>query len=646
MSKPVEPKCTRELSEKDGKKIARFSGNFRMARQIAEGKTDGWFSVTSEEPCMDWCYLNGQWQRAYVVLSHTPGAIEMTRMDKGLNLRDGHGGDQCAKLEGVTIRGNKLGGTSINWSVSERAQVLRADYESGVRDDVSVEADYSPDNLVITGERNGVPVVRCTSWVPLAAALAIVTPADPKVGTNRSADGQSATPPAETSIKPVTAPAVVPSVVTRSKPMDAKTPEQIAREKQGADTAEVFAICAHFGVPNDKAMQFARELTPLDEVRAIVLRDFAGKKATTEAEKPVVARQQEIMTNAPKGKEYSVRRAILAALEKRDGTPSGVDCGFERECSQEAAKVTGKNPGGMYIPWDAPMNRAFSITGGTGSNAISQTLRQDMFIDYLYAKLILNKLGVMILPGLVGDILLPKQTAANSGGWVDETTGGTAGVPTLGQVKGTPHTVSAYTEITRQLLQQATPAADTIVMNTLMNSIARTIQLGAFHGTGANNQPLGLFPALAAGYQGQAAITEATVGTSGSPTYAEIEAAMAIPEEANVDGPFKFAMRPTAFRKLKTTARGTTIFLPVANEDAGNKFVADAPAETTSALTAGYAAYGQFDTMALAMWGATDIIVNPYALDTAGGLRITALQTVDVLHRYLSAFAWSSKFGS
>jgi HK97 family phage major capsid protein len=251
-----------------------------------------------------------------------------------------------------------------------------------------------------------------------------------------------------------------------------------------------------------------------------------------------------------------------------------------------------------------------------------------------------------VLPGLVGDILLPKQTAANSGAWVDETTGGTAGQPTLGQVKGTPHTVSAYTEITRQLLQQSSPAADTIVMNTLMASIARTIQTGAFHGTGANNQPTGLFKALLSGYQGQAAIAEMTVAVDAAPTYAELEAGMAIPEEANVDGPFKWAMRPTAFRKLKTLARGTDIFLPVANEVGGQGFVADAPAFRTSGLTAKYAAYGQFDTMALAMWGATDLIVNPYALDTAGGLRITALQTVDVLHRYVNAFAWSTKFGS
>jgi hypothetical protein len=184
-----------------------------------------------------------------------------------------------------------------------------------------------------------------------------------------------------------------------------------------------------------------------------------------------------------------------------------------------------------------------------------------------------------------------------------------------------------------------------LVMNDLVESVARTAQTAAFHGTGALNQPVGLFTALSAGYQGYAAITEATVSTDGSPTYAEAEDMIATMEEANVDGTFKWVMRPKAFRYFKTVGRvGTTGFVPAAVEENGTKYVADMSAETTTSLTTKYAAVGRWDAMVQAMWGALDLTLDPYSLSTRGALRVVALQSMDFGYRYLPAFGWSSKF--
>jgi HK97 family phage major capsid protein len=640
--------------ERDGKKFARVAGAFKLAREIKDGKTVTWLSVSSETPCRDVVYLNGQWQRAMVVLSHRPDAVDLCRLDKGLNLRDGHGGDQVAKLEGCTLRGGKLGGTAINWSVSERAQVLRSDYENGVRDDVSVEGDYDPSTLSIVGELDGLPLVRCDRWTPLAAALGIVTAADPNVGVNRSASAEpeaKPTPDATNKQINIAVPAKAPNAA-RSKAME-KTPEQIAAEARGNEVAEIMARCAHFEVPLEKTMQLVREQKTLTEVSDIVLRDYAGKKAASAASaaaaaRPVEDAQKPIVgtTARASGRTFSIARMALAQAAQMKGEKCPVDAGFEIECSREAEIAMGRKAQGMYIPWDAPIHRAFELTSN-GSNVVAQNLRPDLFVDYLYAKTILAELGVTMLPGLVGDILLPKQSGQIATGWVDETTAVAAGNPTMIQVKGSPHTAGAYCDITRQLMLQSTPAADIIVQSTLVNSLARTIQLGAFHGTGANSQPTGLFTALAAGYQSQAIVAAATVTNPG--TFAELEALKAAPEEANVDadGECKWAMRPTAFRKLKGVGRvGTTGAVPIAVEDRGAKFVADNPCLCTSALTAGYGVYGKWSTMAVGMWGATDIIVDPYSLSTSGKLRIVALQNVDVMHRYLVAFGYATTFAA
>ena len=626
-----EPTINREWIERDGKRLAPLSRSASLSRE--GGKTSVWFSVSSEEPCADVVWLGDRWQRAMVVLPHQPAAVNMARVKDGIALRDKHGGDQVAMLKNPVLRGGKLGGTEIAWSCSERAQILRADYESEVRRDCSVEGDYDPADLVQTGEMDGVPLVRVARWTPLAAALGVVVPADPTVGLNRELAGGSqgqadraqekTITPEKTTADPVED---VP-VITRETTMSDKT-------LSGADAAEISALCRHYDVPAEKATEFLRDAMSVSSVREIVLREYAEKKV----QKPAVVAEQ-----TPIARDADRKFSILRAIQHQAGMK--VDAGFELEMSKEAAIKTGKAARGLLIPWDAKVERTF-ITTSNGSNVIAQNLRPDLFIDFLYAKMVLPKLGVQMLPGLVGDILLPKQSGSITNGWVDETTAVSSSDPTIIQVKGTPKTAGAYTDISRQMLLQSTPAAEAIVQNSLFESLARTIQLGALEGTGANNQPTGLKTALASGYQNQSAVAEATVSSSGAPTYAEIETMKALPEESNVDGEMMWCMRPTAFRKLKTTARGTTIYTPVAIEDKGEKYVADNLTATTSATTAGYAYYGRWDTMAIGLWGATDLIVDPYSLSTSGKLRLVSLQSVDVMHRYLVGFAWSSKFGS
>jgi HK97 family phage major capsid protein len=434
------------------------------------------------------------------------------------------------------------------------------------------------------------------------------------------------------------------------------------------ETVEIFALARDYDVPQEAINKHVTEGGSLADFRGIVLRDFAGQKAKADAARAVeaaaVARKQTGISGtvpADKAAQFSLLRAMRGHAKRMNPALDiqAEDDGLEREICTETVRLIrqnpeGKNyvPRGLPIPWDLvrgnAVSREFNIAG-TGSNVVAQNLRPELFIDYLRAKLILAKLGITTLTGLVGDVLIPKQTATAAAGWVDETTAGTAGTMTVGQIKVTPHTLGAYTDISRQLLLQSTPSADMLVMNDLTESLARSIQLAGFHGTGANNQPTGLAVMLASGIvaQGIAAVTEATVSSDGNPTYAEIEAMLAGVEEANIDGEFKWALRPTAFRKLKGVGRvGTTGAIPIAIEEKGVKYLADSVAETTSALTTKYAFAGRWDSMVMAMWGALDLTLDPYSLSTRGALRVVALQSVDFGYRYGPAWGWSSKFAA
>ena len=668
-----------KFAEKKTEPIVTLTRAFESVSQItnepAENERAGWVSVSSDafiksmvrSSSLRACGVDrvcaaspdnpDPRQPAYVALSHATGAIKGDWTKDGIVIRDGHGGDTIARVVPAYIRSGKLGGDKILWGSSERAQIIKRDVESGVRRNISVEGDWDDSDLELTGEKDGIPVIRATRWTPLAAAFCDV-PADPTVGVARSHD---AVVPEAVKVETKT---LETPVALRSKKMS----EEAKSGLSAKDTVEIFALARDYNVPQEQVTRHITEGKSVQDFQGIVLRDFAANKAKADEARTVeaakVARTVTPTSEtvpADKLAQFSFMRAIrgMAKSMKPDLDIPAEDYGLEREISQECVRLIRQHPEGktyqprgMAIPWDlvrntnGNINREFNIAG-TGSNVVAQNLRPELFIDQLRAKLILAKLGITTLTGLVGDVLIPKQTATAAGGWVDETTAGTAGTLTVGQIKVTPHTLGAYTDISRQLLLQSTPSADMLTMNDLVNSLARSIQTGGFHGTGANNQPVGLFTALSAGYQGYAAITEATVSSDGNPTYAEIEALLASVEEANVDGELKFAMRPTPFRKLKGVGRvGTTGAVPIANEVGGVKFVADAITETTSSLTSKYAAAGVWDSMVMAMWGALDLTLDPYSLSTRGALRVVALQSVDFGYRYLPAFGWTSKFAA
>ena len=669
------------------KRITRaFETACEMKHEPADGTTHGWVSVCSDAPIRSMVRSSSlravgyertceatpddpsPRQPAHVILSHAPGAILGDWVKDGIVLRDNHGGDTVARLMPACVRNGKLGGDQILWGTSERAQVIKRDVESGVRRNLSVEGDWDDKDLELEGEKDGIPVIRAARWTPLAAAIVDV-PADPLVGVARSNDTSTRTE--ETKIENKPSPAVpVVAPVTRSKNIMTEQEQKEHDIQRSKENVEIFAMAREYNVPQEQVTEHIIKNKSLAEFQGIVLRDFAAKKAAADAAR-VAAPVEKSKVSGLSGSvspdklaQFSLLRAVRGYARRLDSsieTVAGEDDGLEREICQETlrlirAQPAGKNysPSGLPIPWDLVMSnskgtfaREFNIQG-TASNIIKQDLHPEMLIDFLRAKLVLNELGITTLTGLVGDVLIPKQTGTATQGAVAESTATTESDPTFGQIKVSPKHIGSNTIISRQTMMQSTPSADMLVMNDLINGLARKIQTFGFHGTGANSQPVGLFTALSAGYQGYAAITEATVSGDGTPTYTELQAMMGTPEEADVDGTFKWCMRPKAHRYLKGVGRvGTTGFVPIAT---GSPYtdakVDDAACSCTTSLTSKYAAYGRWDSMLLAMWGAADLIVNPYTYANRGAVEITVLQSVDFGYRYLPAFGWSSKFAA
>jgi hypothetical protein len=51
--------------------------------------------------------------------------------------------------------------------------------------------------------------------------------------------------------------------------------------------------------------------------------------------------------------------------------------------------------------------------------------------------------------------------------------------------------------------------------------------------------------------------------------------------------------------------------------------------------------FGVWSQLVIGLWGALDLLVDPYALSTSGGIRVIGLQSMDVMVRNGQSFAYN-----
>lgn len=335
--------------------------------------------------------------------------------------------------------------------------------------------------------------------------------------------------------------------------------------------------------------------------------------------------------------QYSMVRAMRAAA-KGDWN----EAGLEKEASDAYAKRVGIDPQGFWVPQDVLEKRDLTVgTTTAGGYLVDTDLQPQSFIEMLRNKMVLRAAGAQFLGGLVGDVAIPKQTAGGTGYWVVESGSPTESQQTVGQMALTPHTLGAFTDISRKLLKQSSLDVEMFVRNDLASIIAIAIDLAGLHGTGADNQPTGV--AATSG------IGSVAGGTNGlAPTWAHI---VSLETEVAVDnadvGALAYITNPKVRGKLKTTAVGTDQRMVwEKGPDPLNGYPAHVSSQVSSTLTKGGSGavcsaifYGNWADLIIGMWGGLDILVDPYTGGTAGTVRVVALQDVDVAVRHAQSFS-------
>lgn len=373
--------------------------------------------------------------------------------------------------------------------------------------------------------------------------------------------------------------------------------------------------------------------------RGITVEEFQRELIAHMSTKPLPT--ADIGLTAKEIKSFSVLK-IARYLANPDAAASR-EMAFERECSDAVSKILGRSAQGVFLPSEIQRRDLVVGTPTAGGNLVATELKAGSFIEMLRNAMVLDRLGVTMLTDLRGNIAIPKQTGGATIYWVAENTAPTESQQTIGQVLMSPKTAGGFTDIGRTLMNQSSIDVEAFVMRDLATSLGLGIQLAAIAGTGASNQPSGLLTRITPTVIG---------GTNGlAPTWDHIIDLESQVSVANADvGTMGYLVNAKTRGKLKRTQKfASTNGDPIWDRNTGeplNGYQAAVTNAVPSNLTKGTSSgvcsailYGNFADLMIGMWGATDLIRDPYTASASGGVRIVALQDVDVNVRTTESFA-------
>lgn len=605
-------------------------------------------AFASEAPYQRW------W--GHEILDMAPGSVDLSRLNAAHPLLLNHDpAQQIGVVERAWLDSDRKARAVVRFSRSALGQEVFQDVQDGIRELVSV--GYSIDDMVLESRNGDDATYRVTRWTPFEVSIVSV-PADASVGV-----GRALTPAGVSNAQPKEIPM---SDTTTAAPAATQQPDirVIATEVLTAErqrTASIRAMGATHGLAAEAEAAIAAG-AGVDQFRATVLEKLEAAGKLTAAVKP------EIGLSEGEKRRYSVARLMHALLEPNDRDAQRA-AGFEIEASVAARKLrpiddnalhAGHRASGFTVPVDIlqgsaahDMNQARAImqrllqrdlsvgTTTAGGHLVATDLLAASFIDLLRNRMVLAGLGATVLDGLTGNVAIPSQTAGASTYWVAEATAVTESQAAFGQVTLTPKTVGMFTDYSRKTLLQTTPAIEALIRADLANGLAVEIDRVGLAGSGSGAEPTGVI--------NTGGIGAVAGGTNGAaPTYAHMVALEEAVGIANADmGNLAYVTNPKMRAQLKLTqVFASTNGTPVWQGMEVNGYNAIATNGMPSTLTKGSAsgvcsaiAFGNWADAMFGFWSGLDLILDPYALATAGGRRIVALQDVDFKVRRAASFA-------
>jgi HK97 family phage major capsid protein/HK97 family phage prohead protease len=588
--------------ERKGADLERRSAVVDIAvRGVDEKKRTVSIAVSSELPV----------ERSFgkEILVHESNAIDMAFLSSGRAplLLDHDMERQIGVIESVGLDADRVLRANVRFGRSALAQEIFQDVVDGIRGNVSV--GYRVNKMERSTTNKDEYLVR--SWSPLEVSVVSI-PADQSVGVGRSAAALEPQPKVEPSIKKEVK-------MTDEVNMDAVRAE--AAEAAAKNASAIIELAARHN-KRDLGDAALRSGKSIEQFRGELL-DVIG------SDKPLA--NEDIGMTKKEIRQFSVVRAIAALANPTDRRLREA-AAFEFEVSEAAAQRYGRGAQGVMLPTDVLGVWKRDLNTSDDNEIVATNLLANEFIDVLRNSSSVMQAGARMLPGLQGNVAIPKKASASASGWIS-TEGGAASEsePTFSTVSLTPKNIGAFTDMTRQLILQSTPAIEQLVRDDLTQALALAIDKGALEGSGSSGQPTGIL--------NTSGVNKPTAFAAAVPTFAEMVALeTAIAEDNALFGNLAYITDAATYGGLKTKVKdaGSGMFVLEGGQANGYNVI------RTQQATAGNVYFGNFADCMIGMWGGLDLTVDPYTASTSGTVRIVALQTVDVALRNAVSFAYNN----
>lgn len=563
------------------------------------------------------------------VLLHGPDNVDLARAP--LPLIESHDGARLniGLVENLRLTGDALRGDLVLGS-SQRALDLWPDIESGIVRNLSI--GYAILDQRVVGDR-----IEATRWMPYEVSLVSV-PADPFAGIKRNKTMNNVMSPAPDDGANLSRsqrraiPAAVEAERSRASEISG-----IARAYAGADGWRGVDVSAMANDAIEKGLTVAQFQAAMAAASASVDNPVEDSVAADLGRSYRSEHREPRFTTVRAGRRdnsqhYSLVRAIGGMLD-----PRGIDNGYEREVSQELALRMGRKPRGMFMPTGQLSERSLTVSGAAA--LVGEDHMAAEFIDVLRARSFVMQLGAKVLSGLTEDVSIPRLTASATSGWIagDGADGLTESTPAVDGVTLKPHTVGALVTLSRKMVLQGGPDAESMVRDDFAKLIAIELDRAAIAGSGLSNQPKGVIATTG--------VTAATYPVGG-PDFASVLAMEAAMMADNADlGSLAFLTTPALAGVLKgvETATGSGVFVWGSGKERGQGEMVGIPAYASSNVPLDKIVLGNWADLLMGMWGAVDIDVNPYHDFAKGTIAVRVFAAVDFAVRHPESFVVYSR---
>ena len=278
------------------------------------------------------------------------------------------------------------------------------------------------------------------------------------------------------------------------------------------------------------------------------------------------------------------------------------------------------------------VERAVTVTDTTdAASMVPVTIGE--IIEPLEKGLIIDKLGIKMQSGLVGDLVFPTLAAVEAT-IQGENVAVTDTELNIDKIKASPKRVSVSIPVSKRAINQTNYSLQDVVLKQISLGVARTLNKWMFSGTALSGASNGVFVK-----------TKPDVEYTNALTFADIVSLESTVMDAGVDvtdGTAAYVCTPKVYGALKSTPKAAG----AAEMICQNGMVNGYPVLVTNYMDADSIGFGVFSNAAIGQFGDMDLVIDPYTGAKSNVVNFVLNTDYDIVVARPEAFAIAKKKAS